>query len=96
MSTEKKNLYIYDLPPIINEEMLESQIREITEYEVEETPEIIRDSDKALYSAVVKINEDQFDQVAEKLKNFNIENEEFDENILRMVTKSYPVRSLPY
>lgn len=85
--TDKNILFVYDLPKsIISSTLLASRIKEITGYEIKEPPQIRRNPDRPFYSAILKISDDKFKEVTQKLKHFYIDQGE----------KKYAVRALPF
>lgn len=87
MQVDKNILFIYDLPKsIISSVLLSKRIQEVAGFELKEPPQIRRNPDRPFYSAMIKITDDRFKEISQKLKHFDIVVED----------KSYAVRALPY
>ena len=87
MQVDKNILFIYDLPKsIISSVLLSKRIQEVAAFELKEPPQIRRNPDRPFYSAMIKITDERFKEITQKLKHFDIVVED----------KSYPVRALPY
>jgi len=85
--SDKNILFVYDLPKsIITSTLLASKIKDLTGYEIKEPPQIRRNPDRPFYNAMIKISDDKFKEVSQKLKHFYIEKDD----------KKYQVRALPY
>ncbi len=84
---EEKLFYIYDLPKsVITNILLSKIIKDITGFELESLPQIIRNPDKPFYSAMICIPNNRFEEISKKLRHFEI-------NLLRF---KYSLRGLPY
>lgn len=84
ISINKNILYLYDLPKDeVTSVKISEAIKQKTDYELNDIPQIRRDMNREFYTAVVKIEDTPaFKEIAKKLKYFNIE--------------AKPCRALPY
>ena len=84
---DKNILFIYDLPKsIISSTLLVKRISEVAGFEIKEPPQIRRNQDRPFYSAIVKITDEKFKEISNKLKHFDIIAED----------KTFAVRALPF
>lgn len=84
MTDSKNILYLYDLPKDdITSVTIAAKIKDLTNYEVIDQPQIKRDINKPFYTAMVRINDNEkFKEVVQAMKYFEINKK--------------PCRALPY
>lgn len=88
MLPEKNLIYFYELPKDnTTSTKLADKIKSLTDYNISEHPQIRRDPNKTFYSAIIKINDPKFKEIASKIKYFDIEGKQcralpFDRELL--------------